>query len=158
MNIELVIAAIETGKEPAISALLDDESTVFWVDWREEDDAIVEYCESILQTGELAAKIVDSDSDAGFDLYITFRGNRSRVPLVIGSEDRHITIVVLNEILKPAFEIRLCVDSNGSDTLAFIPLPCETWEQLERQFSDKITNRFYCLQESPNVFTDPLPF
>ena len=158
MNRELVARAIESPTRENIEALFDDEDTVFWVDWREEDDAIVEYCESIIGSGSLDAELADADNDAGFEMYISYREKRVKVPLVIGIEDRHITLVSLNEILVPDYEVRFCIDSNGSDTLAFLPLPSDVWRDLEAQYGDALAKRFYRLQAKPNVFTDPLPF
>src|SRR5687768_8541919 len=114
---------LQSESEEAIEALLDDRENVFLVGWRGEDDAIVEDCEEVLKTGDLAAEVVNVDRDPGFELYISRGGQRVKVPLVVGSEDRHITLHTLNQLLLPAFEIRVCVDSNGSDTLAFLPLP-----------------------------------
>ena len=34
MNLERVRAVLESPTEQAVRALLDDESAVFWVDWR----------------------------------------------------------------------------------------------------------------------------
>lgn len=48
--------------------MLADEDNVFLVDWREEDDAIVASCEDILNTGDLAAEVVEVDADPGFEM------------------------------------------------------------------------------------------
>ncbi|WP_228277599.1 hypothetical protein [Acinetobacter dispersus] len=37
--------------------------------------------------------------------------------------DRDTTLKALNQILQPDYEIRFCMASDGSDTLAFLPLP-----------------------------------
>jgi len=158
MNRELIIRAIESPTEEAIDALLEDDETVFAVDWREGDGDIVDYCESILQTGSLSAEYVDADNEAGIDLYIQYKNKRVKAPLVIGVEDRHITIVTLNKILSPDFEIRMCIDSSDGDTLLFIPLPCKVWRELEAFYGEKVAKRFYQLRDRPNVFTDELPF
>ena len=65
MDITTVIAAIESPSEDAISALLDDETTVFWIDWRQEDETIPESCESVLQSGHLSGELVEADSQEG---------------------------------------------------------------------------------------------
>lgn len=158
MNRILISRTLESPSQENIQTLFDDDETVFWVDWREEDDAIVEYCESILKTGSLSAEVVDADNEAGFEMYITFKDKCAKVPLVVGPEDHHITLVALNEILAPDYEIRFCIDSNGSDTVAFLPLPTEAWRQLEAEYGDAVAARFYRLASKPNVFTDPLRF
>ena len=38
MSINALRKALQTGTPAALEALMDDESVVFWVDWREEDD------------------------------------------------------------------------------------------------------------------------
>jgi len=60
--------------------------------------------------------------------------------------------------LAPEYEIRFCIDSNGSDTLAFLPLPVATWAELETSHGPAVSRHFYRLAERPNVFTDTLPF
>jgi len=158
MNLDLIHRVLGSASAGTIDALLAADDTVFWVDWRDEDDQIVSYCESILQTWKLSAEVVDAENEAGFEMYINYKDRRVKVPLVIGTEDRHITLCTLNEVLSPDHEIRLCVDSNGSDTLAFLPLSSDTWCDLDTQYGDAVTKRFYKFQTKPNVFTDRLPF
>jgi hypothetical protein len=146
---------LSTESESAVESMLADRGHVFLVDWREEDEAIVQYCEDILQTGDLAAELVEIDADPGFEIYISHRGKRVKVPLVVGPEDRHITLYALNEMLKPAYEIRVCVDSNGSDTLAFLPLSAADWLDLESRFGPKVAKHFRRIEQRPNLFTDP---
>lgn len=153
VNLDRVIRALDSGNESDIRALLDDRDTVFWVDWREEDDAIVEYCESILNTGSLAAEVIETDNDEGFEFRIAYNGRHKTVPLTMSPEDRHITLITLNAVLLPEYEIRLCVASAGSDTLAFIPLETKAWNELRDRYGDTLEKHFYALQETPNVFT-----
>lgn len=134
--------------------MLADQDNVFLVDWREEDEAIVGYCEDILKTGDLSAELVGIDADPGFQVYISHRGKRVKVPLVVGPEDRHITLYTLNELLKPAFEIRVCVASRGSDTLAFVPLSAADWSALEGRFGAKVAKHFRRIEPRPNLFTE----
>ena len=145
---------LQAESEEAVQDLLVDEDSVFLVDWREEDDAIVGCCENILKTGDLSAEVVEVQAEPGFEMYISHRGHRVKVPLVVGTEDRHITVHTLNELLKPAFEIRVCVDSNGSDTLAFLPLAAADWLALEARFGDVVAKHFRKVEERPNLFTD----
>lgn len=156
MNLDLVREVIAGDAE--MTDLLDDEESIFFVDWREEDTAVVEYCEDILETGSLSAEDVDADNDAGFEMFIKYKERRLKVPLEIGGQDRHITLVSLNEVLAPDAEVRLCIDSSGSDTLAFLPLSSAVWRELEDEFGEAVAAKFYRLQAKPNVFTDELPF
>jgi hypothetical protein len=158
MNRELIKRVLESPSAEAIQTLLDDEDTVFWVDWREEDDAIVESCEALIKTGTLSAELIDVEAENGYDFYISYKGNRVKVPLTYSLQDRHITICALNDALAPDYEVRLCIDSNGGDTLAFLPLPVGEWGNLEERYGDAIRQRFYRIAARPNIFTDALPF
>src|SRR5262252_8101964 len=130
MNIALVTAVLESHSQSAIEALFSDRQTVFWIDWRQEDDSIPNDCEAVLQTGSLSGEIKEVDTEEGFEVYVKYRGKRVKVPLTYSGADRHITIYAINFMLRPEHEIRFCIDSNGSDTLAFLPLPTATWNQL----------------------------
>lgn len=158
MNTNLIENAIQSPCENTIQALLNDEATVFWVDWKEEDDAITEMCENILQTGRLRAEVVETDTGGGYDITIQYGEKRARVPLTYSMQDRHITLCSLNTALAPEWEIRFCIDSNGSDTLAFLPLSVRQWEELERRYNNAVATRFYKFSDRLNLFTDSLPF
>jgi hypothetical protein len=158
MNIERVRAVLESPTEQAVQALLDDESAVFWVDWRQEDESIADACEEVLGTGRLSGEYVEADTDEGYEVYIRYGDRRVRVPLTYSEADRHVTLCALNEALAPDTEVRFCVDSNGSDTLTFLPLPTAQWAELERQYGRVVGERFYRIAARPNLFTDPLPF
>ena len=158
MNLNVVNAAVEQPCQESIEALLENEQTVFWVDWRHEDEEIANDCEAILQTGRLSGELVETDADPGFEIYICYKDKRVKVPLTVSPQDRHITLCSLNEALAPDYEVRFCIDSNGSDTLAFLPLPTSTWAELEGRYGGRVDERFYKIASRPNLFTDPLPF
>ena len=158
MNRDLIATVLESPSDDAIQALLDDEDTVFWVDWRADDDGIVESCEMIIKTGSLSAELIDVETENGCDFYITYKDKRVKVPLTYSLEDRHITLCSLNEALAPDYEVRLCIDSCPSDTLAFLPLSVSEWDRLEGRYGDAVKERFYRIATRPNIFTDVLEF
>jgi len=158
MNLNHVIAALEDESGAATQALFDDTETIFWVDWRHEDEGIVNDCEGVLQTGELAGELVNIDAKPGFEIYIQYKDKRLKVPLTVSGADRHITICTLNKALALEYEVRFCIDSNGSDTLAFLPLATTKWAELEERYGERVNELFYKIAEKPNLFTDPLDF
>ncbi len=141
-------AALENPTPDNIAALLDDESLVFYVDWREDDEDIVWSCAHHLQNFALSA---EWDGDA---LWICCGEKRVRVPLTGTPADRHITLLALNEALSPHDEIRFCRDSNGSDTLAFAVFSRAFWQELEAKYGAEVAKRFSEIAEKPNLFTD----
>ena len=64
-DIESVIAVLESPTKETIRALLDDDTTVFWIDWRQEDETIADSCEMVLGTGHLSGELVEVDSAEG---------------------------------------------------------------------------------------------
>jgi hypothetical protein len=158
VDIGKVIAVLVSPSDDDIRALLDDDSTVFWIDWRQEDETIAESCELVLRTGHLSGELAEVDSDDEYEVHLQYGDRRVKVPLSYSGDDRHITLCALNRVLAPDYEVRFCIDSNGSDTLAFLPLRCEQWAKLERRYGEAVARRFYRLAERPNLFTDRLPF
>jgi hypothetical protein len=157
MNDNTIESVLENPSEERIRALLHDPSRVFWVNWREEDDAIINDCEAVLQTGDLAGEFVSDNAAGGYRVFIRRAGRRLEVPLTYSLRDRHITLLALNKALAPQYEIRLCLASALGDTLAFMPMTTERWRDLEARFPETLSELFYVLTEHPNVFTDPFP-
>jgi hypothetical protein len=120
--------------------LSDMDDIVMWVDWREDDDAIVRYCEYTIQTGDLDAEVNDTDDAIGFEILISYKGKKHKVPYQNEVADRDTTIITLNEVLAPDYEIRTCEDSRGSDGLAFLPLSAKQWSKLENEFGNERIN------------------
>jgi hypothetical protein len=147
----LVRRLIAEPDAKTLDELFDDKESVFWVDHRESDDAIAEYCEELICTGKLSANWLDDE------LFLSYGDKRTRVPLTQSPADRHITLVALNEILAPDFDVRLAWDSTGGDTLAFAVLSQLEWRELEEEFGiKKVSAAFLRLTPHPNVFTEPL--
>ncbi|UHO39642.1 hypothetical protein H5J24_06070 [Chryseobacterium capnotolerans] len=142
---------IETESFDELSAL--NSQLIFWVDWREEDDAIVEYCEKCLNTGTLNAEIVYNGDE--LLLTIDYKGNVFTEKII----DRDPTLIFLNRILQPDYEIRFCKGSDGSDTLAFLPLSKSEWLELENiHGKEKVNSLFEVINEDTQMFSKEWDF
>ena len=53
----------------AIATFLDNELSVFWIDWRQEDETIAESCELTLNTGSLVGELIENTDD-GSDYHV----------------------------------------------------------------------------------------
>lgn len=111
---------------------------VMWVDHRESDDDIVNMCERVLKTGELEGAFDDQTPD----LIITYRGVEHRIAYPNEFADRDTTMIGLNKLLQPEFELRYCNASDGNDTAAFLPLKRDEWKSLELRFGERLQNYF----------------
>lgn len=132
---------LETGEDAFLFEVLGAEDGILlWVDHGAEDDGIVRDTEAILRTGALSAQFAD-DGDAP-DLIVTWRGEDIRVAYPAPYADRDTTLIGLNRLLQPDYELRLCTASRGSDTLAFLPLSSDAWRDLERACPDAVDRHF----------------
>jgi len=150
---DLVELLINKPGDETTARLFEDRKHVVWVDYGDDDVFIVELTESVLGTGKLSAAL-EADSDY---INIGYDTKTDKFPLVMDETAQHITLLRINKMLKPDFELRMVWDSDGGDTLAMIPLSSEQWTELEERYGiDKISRTFLVLAQKPNIFTDPL--
>jgi hypothetical protein len=100
----------------------DVSDLAMWIDWREEDENIIVYCEKILQTNQLFAATQNAENESGFETIIFYKGQPTAIPYRGLGADRSTTIKALNNAVKADYEIRLFKESAGSDTLCLLPL------------------------------------
>ncbi|OCA78784.1 hypothetical protein BBH99_07350 [Chryseobacterium contaminans] len=142
---------IETESFEELSAL--NSQLIFWVDWREEDDAIVEYCEKCINTGTLNAEMGYS----GDELLLTIKYKDQVFTEKV--MDRDPTLIFLNRVLQPDYEIRFCKGSDGSDTLAFLPLSKAEWLELENiHGKEKLDDLFEVINQDTQMFSKEWDF
>jgi len=133
----------------------DDESIytiAMWIDWREEDENIINYCENILQTKQLSVETIDAENERGFDTIITYKGQQTVIPYTGKGADRDTTIKTLNETIQPDYEIRFCKESDGSDTLCFVPLTAAQWLEFETKFKKQTKQKFEKIFNDTKIF------
>ena len=132
----------------------ENSQKLVWIDWREYDEDIINYIEGVIQSGELSGKSKDVDNEMGFDIFIEWKGIEYKIsyPNKEGS-DRDTTIKTLNKIIQPEYEIRLFMESLGNDTLAFVPLSKNEWEELEKEFGvEKVNYYFSKIDDNSKMF------
>ncbi len=152
-KLKLIKNYLKTESDEDFEILTVEEDIGFWVDWREEDENIIEYCEDIIKTKKLSAELIETDNDIGFEIIITYKDSKHKIPYLGEGSDRDTTIITLNEVLKPDFEIRFCVASDGSDTLAFLPLKSSQWVKLENEFgAEHVAKHFTEITEESIFF------
>lgn len=148
---DLVEKLIAEPTDDIFDLLLADDKEVFWVDWRDDDAVLADYCEAVAHTGMLGSHWVDDV------LTITYAERSRAVPLTQSPGDRHITLMTINELMAPDYSIRMVWESEGSDTLAFSVLPEARWAELEAQYGSAAVDRtFLTLTHDINPFIDAL--
>lgn len=134
--------------------LCENCTKLVWIDWREYDEDIINYIENVIQSGKLIGKNEDADNKMGVNIIIEWKGKEYKIsyPNEEGS-DRDTTIKTLNKVIQPEHEIRLFMESLGSDTLAFVPLSKEEWEELEKDFGvEKVNYYFSKIDDNSKMF------
>ncbi|RZK56114.1 MAG: hypothetical protein EOO91_12740 [Pedobacter sp.] len=135
--------------------LCDDEDIyeiAMWIDWREEDENIINYCEDILQTEQLSVETLDAENERGFDTIITYNNQEISIPYKGNGADRDTTIKTLNLSIQSEFEIRLCKESLGSDTLCFVPLTNKQWNELDKNYPKQVNEKFEKITTETKMF------
>lgn len=113
----------------------------------------MQYCEKRLKTGALHAEM----TYCGDYIFLTIKyKDQTFKEKVI---DRDPTLIFLNRVLQPDYEIRFCKDSDGSDTLAFLPLSKAEWESLESiHGKEKLENLFETIHQDTQMFSKEWDF
>lgn len=122
---------------------------VFWVDWREADDDVVRLAAKALSRDDLIPVWKDGR------LHVEYGGQSVAVPLQGGPGEQDLTLMILNRVLKPQFEIRHIKASEGGDTLAFMVLPSEAWAQLQTEFGEALWHALRPLSRAVRLFAPP---
>ena len=134
-KLQVIESYIENYINDLEDEILENRSDiVMTIDWREDDSEIIQYCENILKTGILSSKLEESNNMQGFTISISYADKSLIIPYQGTGADRNTTLLSLNEIIQPDYEIRFCNHSDGQDTLQFIPLPREIWNQLDLKY------------------------
>ncbi|NNP67452.1 hypothetical protein [Acinetobacter sp. Ac_5812] len=156
-TVALIEKVLQSGTEEAYFEVFEQyEGDIYQilmiVDWREEDEAIIEYCEKILQTRDLSVETESADNAQGFIIRLHYKDQALIIPYQGEGADRDTTLKALNQILQPDYEIRFCVASDGSDTLEFIPLPQKVWQKLDQKYPHNIDQFFRRFEPDSEFF------
>ena len=127
-----------------------DEEALTWVDWRDYDEDIIDYVNE--KIGNLMTiSHQDNSKDYGDDIIISYKDKSLMIPY--GEVmDRDTTIIYVNELIKPDFEIRLFIENLGSDTLGFIILDRASWEKFEKLFNADVSKYFMPINKKSRIF------
>jgi len=121
------------------------------VDWKEYDEHIIDYCIDILQNKELIVEVdEDIEEERGIDIFITYKGVKTKIEYEPEYTDRDTTIKALNKSISEDYEIRFCKECDG-DTLFFVPLTHKQWLKLEKNHPNTINEKFEKI-ETDSVF------
>lgn len=151
--------ALAANTPTAFYRLQDNDLVCFQVDWRNDDADTVKDCAALLPDlppGALTAAWVPTTDPAAInpDLVITYCGAAYQVPLRHSFDDRHLTLLALNAILAPDYEIRDVASSHDGDTRCYIVLSAGAWTYLAAEYPAALAQQLWPLEDHPFLSTD----
>ena len=153
--VDKVRAVLEApADETAAEILASDDAAILWVDWRDEDDMIVNSAQNYLRDGDtVSATWIDRD-DGSVAVTIAHNGVETEVPYPEPHADRDTTLITLAQVLAPAYGLRWYANSLGSDTLGFVTLPMSQWAELDAEFTtEAVEHEFVPLTAGLRMFS-----
>lgn len=132
-------------KDPAgMTDIFWESGALIWVDWREYDDAIIDYVNEYLpKEARVEYEVRNCAAPRGMDIVLKKNGVCAAVPYPSDRMDRDTTLRAVQAYLAPAYRLRLFMGSLGCDTLAFCVLPEEQWRRLEAAFGTGTVARHF---------------
>ena len=127
-----------TGDADALGDYCGDVDKCLIVDWREEEQDMLEQLLEIFPQAGLSWE----DDEEEEDLYVTFGGARSKVGLTMSPKDRYILLRRLNVIMAGKYELRAFRCTLYSDTHCFYPQSVAWWSRMEAMFPARVAEIF----------------
>lgn len=118
-----------------------ENDTVIAIDWREDDEDIVQYFNNAIGH-KISVQIENNYKPYGSDIILTYKEKTVKIPYE-EKKDRDTTIIWINEVIKEDFTICLFIESMEDDTLLFCVLPNEQWNKLEQEQGKTKLNKYF---------------
>ena len=118
-----------------------ENDTVIAIDWREDDEDIVQYFNNAIGH-KISVQIENNYKPYGNDIILTYKEKTVIIPYE-KKKDRDTTIIWINEVIKEDFTICLFIESMEDDTLLFCVLPNEQWNKLEQEQGKTKLNKYF---------------
>ena len=130
---------------------LFDSEAIIWIDWREDDEDVVNYFNDIMDE-PIDIQPVSNGKPYGDDIVLQKGDKKLLIPY--GDEkDRDVTIKYFNDFVKPDYEVRWFAESLGNDTLGFTVLSGTEWSKLDDEFgADTVRYYFEPIDLESNMF------
>ena len=130
---------------------LFDSEAIIWIDWREDDEDVVNYFNDMMDE-PIDIQTVSNGKSYGDDIVLQKGDNELLIPY--GDEkDRDVTIKYFNDFVQPDYEVRWFTESLGNDTLGFTVLSGAEWAKLDDKFgADTVRYYFEPINLESNMF------
>lgn len=130
---------------------LFDSEAIIWIDWREDDEDVVNYFNDMMDE-PIDIQTVSNGKSYGDDIVLQ-KGDKELLIPYGDEKERDVTIKYFNEFVKPDYEVRWFTESLGNDTLGFTVLSGAEWAKLDDEFgADTVCYYFEPIDLESNIF------
>jgi len=130
---------------------LFDSEAIIWIDWREDDEDVVNYFNDMMDE-PIDIQTVSNGKSYGDDIVLQ-KGDKELLIPYGDEKDRDVTIKYFNDFVQPDYEVRWFAESLGNDTLGFTVLSGAEWANLEDEFgADTVRYYFEPINLESNMF------
>ena len=130
---------------------LFDSEAIIWIDWREDDEDVVNYFNDMMDE-PIDIQTVSNGKSYGDDIVLQKGDKELQIPYS-EEKDRDVTIKYFNDFVQPDYEVRWFVESLGNDTLGFTVLSGAEWAKLNDEFgADTVRYYFEPINLESNMF------
>ena len=130
---------------------LFDSEAIIWIDWREDDEDVVNYFNDMMDE-PIDIQTVSNGKSYGDDIVLQ-KGDKELLIPYGDEKERDVTIKYFNEFVKPDYEVRWFTESLGNDTLGFTVLSGAEWAKLNDEFGvDTVRYYFEPINLESNMF------
>ena len=130
---------------------LFDSEAIIWIDWREDDEDVVNYFNDMMDE-PIDIQTVSNGKSYGDDIVLQ-KGDKELLIPYGDEQDRDVTIKYFNDFVQPDYEVRWFTESLGNDTLGFTVLSGSEWAKLNDEFgADTVRYYFEPINLDSNMF------
>ena len=130
---------------------LFDSEAIIWIDWREDDEDVVNYFNDMMDE-PIDIQTVSNGKSYGDDIVLQ-KGDKELLIPYGDEKDRDVTIKYFNEFVKHDYKVRWFTESLGNDTLGFTVLSGAEWAKLNDEFgADTVRYYFEPINLESNMF------
>ena len=120
---------------------LFDSEAIIWIDWREDDEDVVNYFNDMMDE-PIDIQTVSNGKSYGDDIVLQ-KGDKELLIPYGDEKERDVTIKYFNEFVKPDYEVRWFTESLGNDTLGFTVLSGAEWAKLNDEFGEDVIRYYF---------------
>lgn len=136
------------------SQIFDDQENVVWIDWGDDEDAIVDAIRDHANLHDLHATTNDADNDYGYVVVVSFKDQSVTIDPTNDFDCRHATLNAVDGLL-PDHQIRFATPTNGGDTIAVAIEQTSDWDSLYNEFGWALNETFCPICEIPDLMNTP---